>query len=253
MTITTSSSDRSVMAGVPAADDAPSTSWYSWAGWCGLAASAAFLATVLAVNVLGSVEESDGPDDIVRYLTDVADNSTQPLIYGISGIVLSVLYLPLAVAGYRALQRRTGAGVGSLALVVGLATLIPAYCLSIVEGIALASAATDLGPGGSDALYVVHEAATTAATVFFSIGSVLSLGVAPLLWGFESRRTGTFAPWLSWTGIVAGVTGAVWFVWFLEPPFALLVLVVNVVTSLVFFVGVSLALIARGRRGAGAR
>jgi len=28
---------------------------------------------------------------------------------------------------------------------------------------------------------------------------------------------------------------------------------VNVVTSLVFFVGVSLALIARGRRGAGAR
>lgn len=212
-----------------------------WAGHLGLVAAAAYLTTVVATSLLGSVEAYETPDDIVRYLDEVADTAYRPLLYGIAGIVMSVLFVPLAVAGYRALRRTALAGLGAIALAIGLVSLIPAYVMNIVEGTVLASAASDLGGGSGEALYVTTEFASGVATVSFTVGSSLTLGVTPLLWAIEGRRTGTFSGWVNWAGLITGVTGLVWFVWFFESAVTLPVLLVNVVASLVYFVGISLA------------
>lgn len=71
---------------------------------------------------------------------------------------MSLLFVPLGVAAYRVLRRGAVAGLGSLAMVVGLVLLVPAYAISILEATALASAATDLGANGAEALYVAEEA-----------------------------------------------------------------------------------------------
>lgn len=211
-------------------------SFRTWAGWCGIAASIAYITTVAATSLLGSVESYEGPDDIVRYLQEVGDNSSQSLLYGIAGIVMSVLYIPFGVAVYQVLRRQAIATLGSLAMVVGLALLIPAYAIAILEATALASAADDLGAAGAETLYVVEEAGGVMQAIFFTVGSVLTLSVAPLLWAIQGRRNGIVPTWLNRTGLVVGVSGLVWFVWFFETPVILAVLLVNVLASLVFFI-----------------
>lgn len=77
------------------------------------------------------------------------------------------------------------------------------------------------------------------------MGSVLTLSVAPLLWAIAGRRTGALSTWLNRTGLAVGIIGLVWFVFFFETPIILVVLVVNVVASLVFFIALSRLLIKR--------
>jgi len=228
------------------ATDAPSQnrSFANLAGWCGLAGSIAYLTTVLATSLLGSAESYTGPDDIVRYLDDVGEASYRGFVYGIAGIVMSILFMPFGVAMYRRLHSRALAGLGSLAMVVGLALLIPAYVISILEVTALTSAGNELGARGSEALYMVEEAAAAVQVVFFTAGSILTLCVAPLLWAIEGRRTGVLSTRLSQTGFLVALSGLVWFIWFVESPAILVVLLINVIASLVYFVVLSRQLIS---------
>jgi hypothetical protein len=211
----------------------------TWAGWSGLVASAAYITTIAATSLLGSVEPSDGPDDIIRYLQDVGDNEIRSYVYGIAGIVMSILFIPYGVAVYSKLNRGAAAAFGSLAMVVGLVMLIPAYAISILEATALASAATELGTGGAEAMYALHQAGEVTAGISFTVGSVLTLCLAPLLWAIEGRRSGTLPAWLTRAGFVVAVTGLVWFVWVYETPIILGVLLLNVVASLVFFIALA--------------
>ena len=164
-----------------------------WAGWCGLAASLAYVTTIVATSLLGSVEAYDGPDEIIRYLQDVSDNATRSWLYGIAGIIMSLLYLPFGLAAYQKLQRTAAAGLGSLAMIIGLIALIPAYTISILEIATLAPAGTELGQDGSRALYTVIEAAGGVQVVAFTVGSVLTLGIATLLRAITARRTKALA------------------------------------------------------------
>jgi hypothetical protein len=195
--------------------------------------------------VLGSVESYEGPADTVRYLEEVGDSSTKSYVYGIAGIVMCLLFMPLGVATYRVLRRGAMAGLGSLAMVVGLAMLVPAYAMSILEATALASAATELGASGAEALYVVREAGGVIQAIFFVVGSVLTLSAAPLLWAIEGRRTGALPTWLNRAGLVVGISGLVWLVFYFETPVILGAILVNVVASLVFFVALSRLLLRR--------
>lgn len=229
--------------------DHPSASehrkFMTWAGWSGLAASAAFIITIVATNFLGSVEPLDGPDDIIRYLDEVGDNAVRSYVYGIAGIIMSVLFLPFGIAVYYKLHRGAAAALGSVAMGVGLMMLVPAYAVSILEAAVLTSVASELGTTGSEALYALQEFGGGTAGIFFTVGSILTLAVAPLLWAMDGRRTGALPKWLSGTGLLAGVTGLVWFVWLYESPITLIVLLINVVVSLVFFI----ALARRLRQG----
>lgn len=212
------------------------------AGWCGLLAAAAYITTIAVASLFGSVEAYDGPADIVRYLQDVADNSARSIVYGIAGIVMSVLFIPFGIAIYRALNRTASALLGSLAMTVGLVCLIPAYAMSLIEGTVLASAVNDAGIDDQSALYLATEFAVGVMVIFFTVGSILTLCVAPLLWGVEGRRTGAFSKWINLTGIIVGVSGLVWFVWFFETPALLFVMLLNAVASLVYFIGLAINL-----------
>lgn len=239
MSTTTSTQTERPLDSSPASEHFEHRRFMTWAGWSGLVASAAYIMTIVATNLLGSVEPSDGPDDIIRYLQDVGDNSIRSYVYGIAGIVMSILFIPYGVAVYSKLHRGAAAGFGSLAMVVGLVMLVPAYAVSILEASALASAATDLGAGSADTMYALLQAGDVTAGISFTVGSVLTLCLAPLLWAIDGRRSGALPTWLNRTGLLVGVTGLVWFVWLYENPVLLIVLLVNVVASLVFFIALA--------------
>ncbi len=211
----------------------------AWAGWCGLVASLAYLTTIVATSLLGGVEPYDGPADVARYLGDVGDDAYRSYLYGIAGVAMSILYVPFGIAVHALLRRGAAAAMGTLAMIVGLLMLVPAYVINILEAAALAPAADELGAGAAESLYPLVEAAAMTAGIFFTIGSILTLCLSPLLWVVEARRTGALPTWLTRTGLVVGLSGLVWFVWLLEGPVVLAALLVNVVASLVFFVGLA--------------
>ncbi|MDX1450297.1 MAG: hypothetical protein R3246_14700, partial [Acidimicrobiia bacterium] len=217
-----------------------------WSGWSGLIATAAFLVTVIQNNV-GGVAEPEGPGEILGYLDQVSRSPSSFYVYGFGGIVLVLLYIPMAAGIYRLLDRSTEAWFGSVAVITGLAVLLPAYLITVLVPAGLAPAAADLGGPGTEALYAIHTFATATAESLFTVGSVLSLGIGPLLWGFGWLRSLEHRRWLGWLGIVTGVSGMVWFVWLTAGPLVLIALIVNVLCSLVLFGGISIDLVSLGR------
>ena len=216
-----------------------------WAGWSGVIASIAFLTTVVVAN-LGGPEEPTGAGDVLAYLDEVAASPLQNYIYGIAGIALCVIYVPMLFGVHRLLQRTAQSWFATAGMVMGMGLLLPAYVISTMEP-GIGDAVAGLGSAAPDASYVVYGTLATAATVFFTAGSILTLCFGPLLWSVEALRTRAISRWLAWSGVITGVTGLVWFVWFTESGPVLAVLIVNVLGSLVFFFGLSAALIRAGR------
>ncbi len=221
-------------------------SFLRWSGWSGLAATAAFVATIVAST--GSPAPPDSVGEVVGYLNEIADGGAAYL-YGIAGVVLCLLYLPMAVGVYHVLGRQTLAWFGTGAVLAGLVVLFPAYVTNLVFPAGLAPVASEIGDAGAASLYSLHAYASSVAEVCFTIGSVLSLAVGPLLWGVAWLRSSTPRRWLGWTAVVTGLTGTVWFVWLSDAVVVLPILLVNTLLSLVLFTGASTLLVASGRSG----
>lgn len=220
-------------------------SFLRWAGWSGLAATLAFVVTIVVTNA-GGPASPESSAEILGYLDEVSTSSLGLYAYGIAGIVLCVLYVPMAVGIHRLLGRSTVAWHGSFAVTVGLAVLFPAYLINLLIPAGLSHAASDPAIG-AESLYAVFAYAEGAAESLFTVGSALSLAIGPLLWGYGWLKADLDRRWIGWVGLVAGITGFVWFVWLLDTPIVLIVLMVNVVASLAMFTGASAALIADGR------
>lgn len=216
-----------------------------WAGWSGLVATFLFLTTV-AATFLGGPAQPEGPGDVLGYMSEVAAGPFQNYLYGIAGIAFCVIYIPMLFGVHRLLGRTVPVWFGTAAMVMGMALLLPAYVISTMEP-GIGEAAAQLGSAGADAAYAVYGTLATASTIFFTVGSVLTLCFGPLIWSAEALRAGSHARWLGWMGILTGVTGLVWFVWFSESGVILMVLIANVVASLVYFFGLSAVLLGRGR------
>lgn len=215
-----------------------------WAGWNGLIASIAFIGTVVVANVWKNViEQPSGPSDITRFLGEVSDNSAAFIVYGVCGIVLSVLYIPMSFGVHRRLNRSSRSWFGTAMMVIGLGILLAAYVITLLQPASLAPLAEELGEAGAETIYVINDVATVASLVVVTVGSVLTLAIGPYFWGREVLNTGAFSRWLGWTGVFVGVSGLVWFVWYLEIVPLLPVLIANVLASLVFYTGLSLALL----------
>lgn len=215
--------------------------FFTWAGWTGLLGTTAFLVTVAMTFV--SIPGPTGTADMTRFLDEVSAGGSLQLVYGIAGIALTILYIPLAFGAYRMQQKTTTSWYGALAIVMGLAILFPAYVINLHAPTALV--AMSAAGIGAETLLAHYEVARTLAEIFFSVGSILSLGFGPLLLGYGwLRRSRRF---LGWTGVLTGVTGMVWFVWLVESGAVGIVLIVNVLASLVFFTGVSVALVSEGK------
>lgn len=226
--------------------DAPEPgAFLRWAGWSGLVGTISFIVTI--VMTTGGVTSPDGPGEMTRYLADVTADGWLQYVYGVAGAVLVVLYIPMAAGLHRLLGRTTASWHGTAAVVFGLAVLLPAYLINVLPAFSFASLAGELGTAGSEALYADYAVARAAAELFFTVGSVLSLAVGPLLWGAAWLRSSTPGRWIGWAGVITGVTGVVWFVWLVENPLFGAVLIVNVLMSLVFFTGASVTLVTQGR------
>lgn len=218
-----------------------------WAGWSGLIGSFAFLATVVVANVWNNaVEGVSDPSDVTRFMGEVSDSSASFIAYGVAGIVLSVFYIPMSFGVHRRLNRSTRSWFGTAMVVIGLGILVPAYVIALLVPTGLAPLAEELGSVGAEAIYVLNEVAGVGALLFFTAGSVLTLAFGPYLWAREALSSGAFSRWLGWLGVVTGITGLIWFVWFMDSPIILPVLVTNFVASLVFYTGLSVALL-KGR------
>lgn len=226
-------------------DDHASLQFSRWAGWSGIGATIAFIVTV--VMTTGGVAGPDGPGDMTRFAADVSDGGWLGYLYGVAGVVLVVLYMPMAVGLHRMLGRSAITLNGSAAVVFGLAVLLPAYLINLLATFTFAPLAAEVGDVGAVALYADYSIARSTAELFFTVGSILSLGVGPLLWGLAWLRSDVGSRWLGWAGVITGVAGAVWFVWLVDNPLFGIALIVNVLMSLVFFAGASVVLLLRGR------
>ncbi len=216
----------------------------TWAGWSGVVATAAFVATSVATS--GSPAPPDAAGEMVTYLEEVASSPWVFYVYGICGIVLCLLYVPMSIGVHRLLGRPTVSWFGTAAVLAGLAVLFPAYVVNLLVPAGLAPVATDLGEAGADTLFTVHTYVEAAAETCFTVGSVLSLGIGPLLWGWAWRRSSTPPRWLGWVAVATGVTGMVWFVWLVPVTGLVLVIMVNVLLSLLLFTALSVVLLRRG-------
>lgn len=219
------------------------------AGWSGLVATLAFIVTIVMSSV-GSVAGPESPDDILRFATETADAGSTQYFYGVAGLVMVLLYIPMSIGLYRHLRRSTTAWYGTVAVVAGLGILLPAYIINLLGPTVFAPLADELGSSSAAMLYVDYEIARVMAELFFTVGSVLTLAFGPFLWGlawFEAKES---SRWLGWVGLLTGITGAVWFVWLVDNSAFGYVLILNVVLSLVLFAGVSVVLVARAGRSA---
>ena len=213
-----------------------------------MVASAAFLATVLIVQLwTGGVDGPVDAADMLRYVNDISDVEMGYIAYGVAGIVLSIVFIPMCFGVHRKLGRSTRAWFGTVAVVVGLSILLPAYVIALLPAVGMVPAAETLGVAGAEALFAINDMAGAASVVFFTVGSLLTLSFGPLLWATESLSNRTFSRGISWVGVVTGVTGFVWFVWFLDSPVLLLLLIVNVLASLVYFAGISISMLRSTR------
>jgi hypothetical protein len=208
-------------------------------GIYGLAASAAYLATGVLTSVIGGIEPPENVADMDRYLSEVSDAPLGFFLYAIAGLALCVLYIPMSRAITDLLAARRTARAGTTSVVAGLVILIPAYVIAAIGSVGLVNR-HDAG-SDTDTLFDVHELVSTAAEVSFSVGSLLSLGVGPLLWGLAGRTGREIPRWLSRLAIVVGLLGLVWII----PPGVRpdLVVLANVLGSLVLFVALSLRLL----------
>lgn len=208
-------------------------------GIYGLAASAAYLASGVMTSLVGGIEPPESVADMDRYLADVGDAQAGFVLYAIAGLALCALYVPMSRAVTVLLDSRRLARAGTASVIAGLVILVPAYMISAVGSVGLVNrhdAGTD-----TETLFDAHEYMSTAAEVAFGLGSLLSLGVGPFLWGMAGRAGREIPHWLSSLAIVIGVSGLVWAI----PPSArpALIVMVNVLGSLVLFVALSRRLI----------
>lgn len=231
---------------VTAADARGGSTFLRAAGYCGLVASLAFLTTGVMSSV-AAVPPPTGPGDIAAHLQDVAQLGWPAAVYGVAGIALVVAYLPMAVGIHALLGRTPTAWFGTAAVIVGLAVLVPAYVVSLLTPAGLAPAAAEVGVAGAEALYVTYASAGAVASVCFAVGSALSLGIGPLLWGVEWVRSRDTGRWLGWAAVVVGVTGVAWLSLDLDGPVLPLVVALNALVALVVFSGMSVVLVAAGR------
>ena len=121
-----------------------------------------------------------------------------------------------------------------------------ATTVGLLHRFPFAPLAAQLAGESAELLYANYTVARGAAEMFFTVGSVLSLGFGPLLLGLAWFRSSR-GRWLAWTGVVTGLTGAVWFVWLVENAAFGIVTIANVLLSLVFFAGASVVMVARAR------
>lgn len=238
--------ERPLTAVAPAMEDSQQRSFLKWAGWSGVVGTLAFVVTILMT--FGGVAGPDGPDDVLRFLDDVAAGGSMEYVYGVAGNVLVFLYVPMAIGVYRFLDRSVGAWYGSVSIVLGLMVLLPAYVINLLAPMALVPLAADVGAAGAGALYADYQIARVVAELFFTVGSVLTLSFGPLIWGVSWLRSQGSGRWIGWTGVLTGITGLVWFVWLIDNAVFANLLIANVVLSLVLFTAVSLVLVSRSRR-----
>lgn len=240
-----STTDRPTTTSASASEESQQSSFLKWAGWSGVVGTLAFIVTVFMT--FGGVASPDGPQDVLRFLEDVAAGGPVEYVYGVAGIVLVFLYVPMAIGIYRLLDRSVGAWYGSAAVVLGLMVLLPAYVINLLAPMALVPLAADLGSAGANALYADYQVARVVAEIFFTVGSVLTLSFGPLLWGVSWLRSQGSRRWIGWTAVLTGITGLVWFVWLIDNVVFANLLIANVLLSLVLFTAASVTLLSRSR------
>lgn len=211
-------------------------------GIYGLAASAAYLATGVLTGIIGGIEPPESAADMDRYLAEVRDAPLGFVLFAIAGIALCVLYVPMSRAVTSLLGARRTASAGTTSVIAGLIILVPAYVIAAAGSVGLVNR-QDAGTG-TETLFDAHELMSTAAEVSFGLGSLLSLGVGPFLWGLAARTGRDIPRRVSGLAIVVGMTGLVWAV----PPSVRPdpVVLINVLGSLVLFVALSRRLLRAG-------
>ena len=177
-----------------------------------------------------------------RYLADVGDAQFGFVLYAIAGLALCALFVPMSRAVTVLLDARRAARAGTMSVIAGLVILVPAYMISAVGSVGL----VNRHDAGSDtaALFDAYEIMSTVGEFLFGVGSLLSLGVGPFLWGLAGWSGREISRRLSGLAMVVGVLRLSALSTVGAQP--VLVVMANVLGSLVLFVALSRRLLRAG-------
>ena len=187
----------------------------------------------------------------LQYFQTIQDTRAIFILYGWGGVFGTLLCVPYLLAFYTAIKESAAEfPMILLSLIIALIGLLLATIGFFKPLTLIYSYLPMASEAGPEALPMVRTAASVAVEVLelpWNVGSFLAFGLGIGLIAYYALRTATGPKWLNWVGIIGGLTGIVWltvYLPFLE-PISILLRVLNILTIMVWSIGLSFALARR--------
>ena len=190
-------------------------------------------------------------DDPLLFFQTIQDTRTNFLLYGWGGVLGTLLCVPYLLAFYTAMKESSSVvPMVLLSLIIALIGTVLTV-IGFFKPLTIIYTYVPIGLGASpEALPLVKTAASVAVEVFempWNVGSFLLFGLGIGLIAYYAFRTATGPKWLNWVGIIAGVSGIVWLRTYLPflLPVSVLLIVMNILTLIVWSIGLAAVLAKR--------
>ena len=206
--------------------------------------------------VLGSLgsAQAGGAGVVESYLAGAESSAT--LLYTWGGVLGSLSVIPVFLAFFQGFRKQTGSvlAVPVTLAVVGVAFLTLGFMVDTGSLIYYFGPAV-AGAQDVDPVLMVNSAqlAQDSIEVTWAVGSFLAYGGSIVWMAILLLRASAAARWLNWAGILGGLAGFVWLVRFIPLPApqsaAFILIFANIIFTMVWLVGQSIALVRRGEDG----
>ena len=200
--------------------------------------------------VVGLISSTQGQDAglVEGYLASAESSASLMYLWG--GILGSLFIIPVYLAMYLGFQREIGSVMlAPLAFaIVGVVFLTLGFMVDVGSGIYHFGPAVAQAEGqNAETMVLAAQLAQDSIEMTWAVGSFMAFG-GPLVWiAILLFRSSRVPGWLNWIGIIGGLAGCAWILsWVPVPPVGPIPLMVNIVFSMVWFIGLSLVLVRSG-------
>jgi hypothetical protein len=179
------------------------------------------------------------------YFRTIEDSRSSFLLFGWSGMIGTLLFIPMLLAFYSVLKDQNPFTTQVLVIaMVGLTLSLIGFTKPLMAVYEFLPAGQAVSPENAATVRIAADVASEVADLPWNLGSFLLFGLGSGLLALTAFRSATGPGWVNIVGIVGGVAGVVWLNAYLplfDPIFTLLILL-NIVALLVWLVGLSVAL-----------
>lgn len=183
-----------------------------------------------------------------QYFRTIQENRLAFLLYGWSGVAGTLLLVGFLIPFRVALEaERPLVALGSASSLIGATLAVVGFSAPLMLAYHFLPAGLAAGPESVETVRVAAAIAADVVEVSWNLGSFLVFGLAVFVFALEAFRAGVGPAWVNATGMAGGIAGLVWFQAYAPflLPIALPLILVNIVATLVWGIGLSAALLRR--------